>query len=424
MRNKAKEPNGRNGQIDPVILGEIEGEPLYRVIDGFHRCAALKKGEIGEVVATIMPTTWEEVIDLRIMTARTHKVVQFARVVDWVNDSWERTPWADRFNVTQAFVLYKSSSAAKRMGISGSEVSEINDWVRAKCNKWDLSAAVIYNHLSVASIADPQLARNARYRISGSKLEEITPGHLKVIAKALPLRFDMQRLAADTAVARNLGISETRALVNRLAGCDNLEEAQHLTDHLQEQRPNHKSTIEKHSRKRALVRLGTVTTKESVLAPAHIAVRRARELLEKVAVDPTTEYSPEALVGAHREIMALGKGLFDLTQIIEGITKRDRPLITNGSGPNLQNAYGSNLFIVETTLPQTELVAQEANGTSEYFRSEDVASLFDVTERTVINWAADGVIPHLRTVGGHLRYPRAQIMELLNANMDGITPKE
>ncbi|MGH9057817.1 MAG: helix-turn-helix domain-containing protein [Acidimicrobiales bacterium] len=51
-------------------------------------------------------------------------------------------------------------------------------------------------------------------------------------------------------------------------------------------------------------------------------------------------------------------------------------------------------------------------------RSHEVAGIFDVTERTVINWAAAGKLPSLRTVGGHLRFRRDDVLRLLaNASM-------
>ena len=47
-------------------------------------------------------------------------------------------------------------------------------------------------------------------------------------------------------------------------------------------------------------------------------------------------------------------------------------------------------------------------------RSHEVAVMFDVTERTVINWAASGKLPSLRTIGGHLRFRRDDVMRLLS----------
>lgn len=58
---------------------------------------------------------------------------------------------------------------------------------------------------------------------------------------------------------------------------------------------------------------------------------------------------------------------------------------------------------------------QPADGHS-LLRSHEVAALFDVTERTVINWAASGKLACLRTVGGHLRFRSEDVMSLLEAN--------
>jgi excisionase family DNA binding protein len=46
-------------------------------------------------------------------------------------------------------------------------------------------------------------------------------------------------------------------------------------------------------------------------------------------------------------------------------------------------------------------------------RSHEVAVLFDVTERTVINWAASRKLPSLRTAGGHLRFRTEDVVALL-----------
>jgi excisionase family DNA binding protein len=52
-------------------------------------------------------------------------------------------------------------------------------------------------------------------------------------------------------------------------------------------------------------------------------------------------------------------------------------------------------------------------------RSQEVAELFDVTERTVINWAAAGKLPSLRTIGGHLRFRREDVLRLLAPEPSG-----
>lgn len=61
--------------------------------------------------------------------------------------------------------------------------------------------------------------------------------------------------------------------------------------------------------------------------------------------------------------------------------------------------------------------ARSTSGTGDapqLLRSHEVATIFDVTERTVINWAAAGKLPSLRTIGGHLRFRRDDVMRLLS----------
>jgi excisionase family DNA binding protein len=46
-------------------------------------------------------------------------------------------------------------------------------------------------------------------------------------------------------------------------------------------------------------------------------------------------------------------------------------------------------------------------------RSHEVAVLFDVTERTITNWAASNKLPSWRTAGGHLRFRTEDVLNLL-----------
>lgn len=47
-----------------------------------------------------------------------------------------------------------------------------------------------------------------------------------------------------------------------------------------------------------------------------------------------------------------------------------------------------------------------------FMSREEVAELFHVTSSTVTRWARHGLIPVLRTIGGHNRYLRAAIRPL------------
>jgi excisionase family DNA binding protein len=52
-------------------------------------------------------------------------------------------------------------------------------------------------------------------------------------------------------------------------------------------------------------------------------------------------------------------------------------------------------------------------------RTSDVAALFQVSERTVSEWARRGRVPSVRTPSGHRRYPADQIRQLLIDGREG-----
>jgi excisionase family DNA binding protein len=47
-----------------------------------------------------------------------------------------------------------------------------------------------------------------------------------------------------------------------------------------------------------------------------------------------------------------------------------------------------------------------------YLRAAEVADLLHVSPKTVSRWAKEGKLPFLKTLGGHRRYPEAEIREL------------
>jgi excisionase family DNA binding protein len=47
-----------------------------------------------------------------------------------------------------------------------------------------------------------------------------------------------------------------------------------------------------------------------------------------------------------------------------------------------------------------------------YLRTAQVAEILYVSPKTVSRWAKEGKLPFLKTLGGHRRYPEAEIREL------------
>jgi excisionase family DNA binding protein len=47
-----------------------------------------------------------------------------------------------------------------------------------------------------------------------------------------------------------------------------------------------------------------------------------------------------------------------------------------------------------------------------YLRTMEVAAILQVSPKTVSRWANEGKLPFLKTLGGHRRYPAAEIRRL------------
>lgn len=215
------------GQLSPILLAEVPDEDRFLIIDGFHRTPALASLGYDEVYATIKPDcTMEDVVDLRIVAAKSHKSVKFSRIVEWVDEAWSRTEWADRINVSSAFqMFFLRSTTGSRAGINPEELEGIREWVGRKCEQWGISAPSIDRYLRTARLADPELVKVARDRTSGHKLEAVTPKHLDQIARYLPNDYGRQRIVADAAVGNTLTVAETKVLAIAVSRAKDDEQA-------------------------------------------------------------------------------------------------------------------------------------------------------------------------------------------------------
>jgi len=219
-------PESRTGQLSPILLGQIEDFGQFAIVDGFHRVPALKRVGSKEVFATIRPKcTWEEIVDLRILAATTHRAVRFSRLIEWIEEAWQYSPWAEKIKASQAFQLkFVKGMTGAKSGLTSEEAEDIKGWVDKKCESWHVSAGLVYQNLSIARTADPDLVKEARERRSGNKLEAITPMHLSVISKVLPYRYEIQKLVAQAAKEHNLTVPKTRALAAHVSNIDDAEE--------------------------------------------------------------------------------------------------------------------------------------------------------------------------------------------------------
>lgn len=102
------------------------------------------------------------------------------------------------------------------------------------------------------------------------------------------------------------------------------------------------------------------------------------------------------------------------------LSKRERSAMVAG-GRLISTALSAhrasdNLLAAPVARAEATNGSRSAPDGSSLLRSHEVAALFDVTERTVINWASSGKLACLRTVGGHLRFRSDDVMALLEVN--------
>jgi len=56
-----------------------------------------------------------------------------------------------------------------------------------------------------------------------------------------------------------------------------------------------------------------------------------------------------------------------------------------------------------------------------YLRAAEVADILHVSPKTVSRWAKEGRLPFLKTLGGHRRYPEAEIRQLAEGLREQVT---
>lgn len=239
---------GGNGQHTPVTLGFIPGEPTLKIMDGFHRSEGLRiRGET-HVYATLKLTDWDGLYDFRIFTAKDHTHVRFSRVVQWIREVWDRSPLSqlqttdgDQLTVTQAILLYRYDTAGNKLGLNPADVEKVKAWVERKEQLWDIAAMTIHSYLKIAETVDPQLVHSTREKKSGRNLDAPTQIILKIFSDELPNKFDLQNLVMQTAMKvrvagskdpRCMNGPEIRALCQKVADCDTLDEARALIDEI------------------------------------------------------------------------------------------------------------------------------------------------------------------------------------------------
>ena len=229
---ESSQGDGDSGQLSSIILGVIDGLDRFKIIDGFHRDAALRINSEEFRTATVRLVDWNTLYNVRIFTAKDHPHVRFSRVVQWIREAWQFSDLSDKLTVEQAVLLYEFGTSGARLDLDPEDVELARAWVEEKEDKWGLDAMTIREHLKVAEHVDPALVHATREKKNPHVLLAPTQAILKVFAKHLPDNFTIQNLVMDTAKTRNLKGPDVRGLCELVKDCDNLAAAQELVDEI------------------------------------------------------------------------------------------------------------------------------------------------------------------------------------------------
>lgn len=222
--NLAKSMSGLRGQISPLTVRAryvSEDRIHYDIIDGFHRAPALIAIEKKYARAVVLyGCDDEELFDLRVLAANSVKSVQFARVSQWMQNSFAQTEWAKRgLTLTQILSLVVMDTSGKRLGLFEGEATAAKNWVLSKAEKWNKPVVTIWENMRVVEAAAPDLVLNVRVGGGGRKSRrgELNPARLRAIVFPLQGEHNLQRKVAEVVVNENLVAEEAAVLAHAVA---------------------------------------------------------------------------------------------------------------------------------------------------------------------------------------------------------------
>lgn len=220
----AAEVGGGTGQRDAVAVCHVPGEGFY-LVDGFHRHEVQGIRGVDQLNATVEPNmTYEQVVKRMLEYARAHPEIEFARQVEWIQTSWERTPWAaDMPNVLTAFRAIKEDYAYDETDdidqidrLSDRDHAEICAWVKNMSAELKLTPKEIREKLAKVESLDPELMKLV-YQRKGSVPEgRIGLGHVEVITEVYPGEFDFQAEVVRLITEEQLTVPQTKALLEQI----------------------------------------------------------------------------------------------------------------------------------------------------------------------------------------------------------------
>lgn len=223
-----------NGQLGPGIIAQVI-DPVVGVngdlflCEGFHRNAVQQKKKAEIFFSELrLGYNYDQMLGLRIVSATGHRSVEMPRIVDWVTQSWNITPWSKKISIFQGFSLVTVPNMTgremiKKNGLTQTDIDNIRAWVIEHCEDWKKKPQLIMAHLDLARKVSPDLIRMQRI---GEKGRSLTPAQTRAIGYVIPWEdnWSLQQIAARIAITQSLNEKTTRKVSMALSDAKNADE--------------------------------------------------------------------------------------------------------------------------------------------------------------------------------------------------------
>lgn len=212
---------GADGQKVPmwVRARSTESGIVYDIIDGYHRGSVLDKLGITLGLAQVScGMSDEELYDQRVIAANSVRSVQFARVIRWMQRSYQESTWARDYKLKLSSVLGLAfqknnvNQPGKRLGLTPKQAQEAISWVENKAQLWQGELGTIYSQIKAAEMSFDEIVEKVRVSSGGGRKGSgvFNPFKFVAMVEELPGELHLQRRMLEIIREHNLNSDETR----------------------------------------------------------------------------------------------------------------------------------------------------------------------------------------------------------------------